>query len=140
MELPHFGPWTPWAARYDIKDWEQPGVYLLGKFDSRPQVDVEPISSSVIYIGETCDQNLAKRWYQFNRSAFEQKPGHSGGWTFSARYCNNCVTEPVFWLYVAALPVLLDDPHRSAYTRYVERWLIWQYVQKFNTLPACNSK
>ena len=94
----------------------------------------------VIYIGETCDQNLAQRWYQFNRSAFEQKPGHSGGWTFSGLYCDNRIVEPVGWLYVAALPMTLQEPHSSAYIRFVERWLIWEYVQKFNALPACNSK
>ena len=140
MDLPRFQRWVPWSERYDIRDSEKAGVYLLGRFAAPPPEGVEPLSESVIYIGETCDQTLAKRWYQFNRSAFEQKPGHSGGWTFSARYCGNCPVKPVGWLYVAPLPVTLDEPHRSAFIRHVERRLIWEYVQKFNALPPCNSK
>ena len=139
MELPRFERWVPWAKRNDTTDSGKAGVYLLGRFEASPPEVVEPLSESVIYIGETCDQTLGKRWYQFNRSAFE-KAGHSGGWTFSARYCENCVVEPVGWLYVAPLPVTIDEPHRSAFIRYVERRLIWEYVQKFNTLPPCNSK
>ena len=119
MNMPRFMPWTSWVTRYDIKDCERPGVYLLGKFDSQPPAEVDSISAPVIYIGETCDQNLAQRWYQFNRSAFEQKPGHSGGWTFSGLYCDNRIVEPVGWLYVAALPMTLQEPHSSAYIRFV---------------------
>lgn len=140
MEMPRFRSWTPWAARNDIKDCDQPGVYLLARFDSTPPREVEPICGSVIYIGETCDQSLARRWRQFNRSAFEHRLGHSGGWTFSQRYCNSSIADPVSWLYVAALAVMLDEPQRSAYIRFVERWLIWEYVQRFGALPACNSK
>ena len=140
MNTPPFLLWTPWANRYDSKDCDQPGVYVLARFDAAPPMTVEPISEPVIYIGETCDQNLAKRWYQFNRSAFERKEGHSGGWTFCDKYCASAVAQAVPWLYVAAMPVLMKEPHRSAYIRHVERLLIWQFVQAFGALPACNSK
>jgi hypothetical protein len=92
---------------------------------------VDALDDRVIYIGETCDQTLEKRWYQFNRSGFEQKAGHSGGWTFASQYCNNQINMPCPWLYVAALPVLTEEPHRSAYIRMIERRLIWEHVQRF---------
>lgn len=82
---------------------------------------------------------MKTRWYQFARSAFERKSGHSGGWSFSREFFDRQKTEPS-WLYVAALPVLLDEPRRSAWIRHVERQLIWEYVERFERLPVCNSK
>lgn len=140
MEMPAFKRWTRWTDRFGIDGCNQPGVYLLGRFESTPPEMVDPISQPVIYIGETCNQTLAKRWYQFGRSAFERKFGHSGGSTFSDQFCGSTTIDPPVWLYIAALPVFLDEPHRSAYIRFIERWLIWMYVQKFNTMPVCNSK
>ena len=137
MNAISFRPWTAWALRQDIEGCGQPGVYLLGMFPLNPPHEVDPLAAEIIYIGETCDQNLRKRWYQFNRSAFEQKFGHSGGLSFASRFCE--VREHT-GLHVAALPVARDEPHRSAYIRFVERRLIWDYVQKFNALPRCNSK
>lgn len=138
--MPNFGSWTPWAARFDVKGRECPGVYLMGRFDSTPPSIVEPISARVIYIGETCQQSLTKRWYQFHRSAFERKGGHSGGLTFCDLHRNAAGGATVPWLYVTALPVKGNEPRRSAYIRFIERWLLLQYVEKFGVLPPCNSK
>jgi hypothetical protein len=140
MNLPEFQSWTPWANRYAIENCQRPGVYLLGRFDTSPPGIVDPLSNCIVYIGETCSQGLENRWYQFARSAFQRKAGHSGGWTFSARFCNDCVAEAPPWLHVATLPVFLDEPHQSSYIRFVERWLIWEYVQRHGVLPICNSK
>ncbi len=140
MNTPLFMPWTPWVNRCDIKHCDQPGVYVLARFDGGMPAKVEPISRAVVYIGETCSQTLADRWSQFNTVVCRRKGCHSGGWTFSAKYCGSAMTLGVPWLYVAALPVLMKEPHQSAYIRYIERWLIWDYVQAFDALPSCNTK
>lgn len=43
-------------------------------------------------------------------------------------------------LFIAALPVRIEDPYRSAYIRYVERQLIWEYLQRFGEFPLCNQR
>lgn len=138
--MPSFQQWAPWADKYRVEDRGCPGVYLLARFEAGPPARVDPLCPEVVYIGETCTQTLEARWYQFNKSAFEQKAGHSGGWTFAARFCQNKVMPPFPWLYVAPLPVRLGEPHCSAYIRFVERLLIWEHVQRFGKLPCCNSK
>src|SRR4051794_9223841 len=89
MELPSFGPWLRWVDRLQtVRCEDVPGVYLLARFNRRPPAVVEPRAREVVYVGETCDQTLKDRWYQFNRSDFLRKSGHSGGWTFSSTYCD----------------------------------------------------
>jgi hypothetical protein len=68
MKMPSFDGWTPWAARSEIDHCDQPGVYLLGRFEASPPGTVDPVSERVICIGETCDQTLKKRWDQFGRT------------------------------------------------------------------------
>ena len=113
---------------------------MLGRFHGNPAEQPDPRATEIIYIGETCNQTFETRWYQFHRSAFLQKPGHSGGWTFAAQFCNNELVEPFDWLYVAAYPVDMGEPHRSCHIRFVERWLIWMHVETHNRLPCCNTK
>jgi hypothetical protein len=139
-EMPNIGPWIPWRDRQGIKGCDQPGVYLLGQLNGVPPKRVDAGAPEVIYVGETCDQNLSKRWYQFNRSAFRQKSGHSGGSTFAEKFCQNQIVVPFDWLYVAAHPVDMEEPRRSAHIRYVERWLLWLFVDRHGRLPHCNSK
>jgi hypothetical protein len=79
---------------------------------------------------------LRKRWRQFNRAAFDELFGHSGGITYR-RLFNDQGTA----LYVAAFPVVnVGEPHRSNFIRYAERKLLWQFVQRWNVAPQCNSK
>lgn len=130
-----FSDWIQWKSRKEI-GLDNPGIYILGRFDSHPAG--KPLSSdSFLYIGETCGQSLKSRLTQFARSAFSGKDGHSGGLTFNSLF--QCNSAPA-WLYVAVLGVDLDEPSSSAYIRYVERTLIWQYVQNKNALPVCNKK
>ncbi|HUV05835.1 MAG TPA: hypothetical protein VMX94_12090, partial [Armatimonadota bacterium] len=82
MNLPpiNFSNWTRWTDRREIVGYKTPGVYALAHFNEEPNtVDLQ--SQEIIYIGETCDQSLDKRWGQFERSAFapEEKKEHSGG-------------------------------------------------------------
>jgi hypothetical protein len=140
MTLPSFQPWMSWSDRYATKDCDHPGLYLLRRFDAQIPTKVDPLEAELIYVGVSCDRTLAKRWYEFNRSAYEQKNGHSGGWTFNELFCANEICPAHRWLYVASLPVYLEEPHLSAYTQFIERWLIWEHVQRYNKMPACNRK
>jgi len=143
MELSAFTPWTPWPQRKSIvprADRQRPGVYALGRFDEGPPPTVDLLAPSILYFGETCDQWLIDRWNQFNRSAFSQKPGHSGGCTFAECFMDDQPGDPPPWLYVSVLPVALESPQAAAYIRYVERRLIWEYVQRHGRFPACNKK
>ena len=140
MELPSFSQWVPWSQRYSLTDCDHPGLYLLRRFDADPTTMPGPMDAELVYIGITCDQTLTKRWYQFNRSAYERKNGHSGGWTFNSLYCGNGTAETHPWLYVSCLPVHLEEPELSAYIQFVERWLIWEHVQRYGKMPACNTK
>ena len=140
MDPPDFREWVPWSDRHTIDGCDHPGVYILARFTAGCPATVDPLSSEVIYIGETCNQTLKKRWHQFNRSAFEQKPGHSGGQTFDTAFCDEPGASTDACLHVAACPVLIEEPHRSAFIRHTERRLIWEYVQQHGRLPLCNSK
>ncbi len=130
-----FTAWAPWAQRGGLAGVDRPGVYLLARFRSEPPPKADPLDASVLYIGETVRQRLGKRWYDFARSAFKKKDGHSGGWAYRKRVA----TTPRA-LYVAALPVELAEPHLGAYVRMVERSLLWAYVDRHGRLPWCNSK
>ena len=130
-----FSRWTPWDERFDL-DLSQPGVYLIGRFTLAPRGKPSP-TSKLIYIGETCGQALARRLYQFKRSAFTNKFAHSGGSTFWKQH--KLKKEPG-WLYISVLSVKDTEPTRSAYIRYVERSLIWNHVARHGALPKCNRK
>lgn len=129
-----FSTWTPWDQRDTIDGSQLPGVYLLAKFKGPPPaVDAE--DPAIVYVGETCGQTLLKRWYDFNRSAFQEKPGHSGGWTY-----RELIGVSPRGLHVAAVGVDMPEVKRDAYIRAVERTLIWQFVQRHGAMPKCNRK
>ena len=130
-----FSRWTTWVQRHEIDLADAPGVYLLGRFDRPPPPEVNPLDQRVLYIGETAQQSLRRRWYQFERSAFQGKSGHSGGRTYRRH-----VAKSPRRLYVSALPVTIEDPAASAYIRAVERLLIWAHVARYDTFPRCNRK
>ncbi len=123
-----FQPWTRWSDRLSLAD------DLLARFQQPPRT-VDPRDDAIVYIGETVSQALSSRWYQFNRSAFEEKSGHSGGHTYR-HVCGGQGRN----LFVAALPVHRPEPHAGAYIRYVERLLIWEYCRRHGDLPCCNRK
>jgi hypothetical protein len=91
----------------------------------------------VIYIGITERQTLRKRWEQFAASAFRRELGHSGGWTFNARYCDSapCAAPP--WLYVAAMPV---DKESASTIRPLKQQLLADFSERRGSLPSCNTR
>ena len=114
-----------------------PGVYLLARFEGEARRRKVAVSSPLIYVGETCEQSLYKRLSQFQRAAFLRKPGHSGGLTFARVYPTE--SDPA-WLNISVMPVELPEPQASAYIRYIERAVLWAYVQRNKAYPQCNSK
>lgn len=131
-----FTSWIPWADRYSDPGSEFAGVYALARFDAPPPSAADVLDRRVVYIGETCENTLGGRLWQFNRSAFEGKAGHSGGWTYRSRFADRGEQ-----LYVSIFPVeKLEEPYRSAFIRHIERKLLWDYVKRWNQRPECNSK
>ena len=138
MKLPaiKFSKWVKWPERKSIKNSDYPGVYLLAKFKRIPAGRVNPLNKSIVYIGETCNNTLKGRWYQFHCSAHYNKEGHSGGFTYFKKYRGN-----VDDLFVAALPVVnIKDNLRHLLIRYIERKLILEYAIKHRKQPECNKK
>jgi hypothetical protein len=133
----HFTPWTQWAGRDRIDGVNLAGVYLLGKFDGAPPGVVDPTAPEIIYIGITERQTLRKRWEQFAASAFRRELGHSGGWTFNARYCNSEPCSAPDWLYVAAMPV---DKDEVATIRPAKQQLLADFSALRGGLPSCNTR
>jgi hypothetical protein len=138
MTAINFSKWCLWSERHSIENIHMPGVYMLAKFVNKiPPGNADPLCKEIIYIGETCS-SLKTRWYQFQRSAFYQKNGHSGGWSYSYKYQDQGNN-----LYVSALPIPMtaeNEKFRALYIRYVERKLIWEYAQKYGEQPKLNKK
>lgn len=133
--LANFSPWHPWNDRTALA-MDLPGVYMLARFLRRPSLDRPALSQKVLYIGETC-KTLKHRLYNFNRSAFEDKFGHSGGNTFSK--LAKAQRDPTH-LYISVMPVDLPSVQSEAFIRYSECALLWAYVQKYGAMPLCNRK
>ncbi len=137
MKLPFikFSPWFHWSERNKIENSNYPGVYMLAKFNRVPSGNADPFNWNIIYFGETC-RSLNGRWYQFNRSAFQNKGGHSGGHSYRKTY-----GDKVRDLYVAALPVIneLEDV-KDLFIRYAERKLILDYALKRGKQPILNHR
>ena len=134
--LSKFSSWKPWSERASLP-LTLPGVYLLAEFKDQAPSGKPALSSKLIYIGETCGQTLHGRLYQFNRSGFLGKLGHSGGATFARTY--KAQPDPS-WLFISVMAVDLEEPHTPAFIRYAERALLWAYVQHHGAYPACNRK
>jgi len=137
---PVFSVWMRWPTHWEHCGIRSPGVHLLGRFEHDAPGEVDAISPSVIYVGETCSQTLEAGLYQFSRSAFRRKEGHSGGWTFCDTFNGGKPADPPDWLFVSLLPVTMAEPKRSAWIRLVERRILWDFVCKWDRLPQCNGK
>ncbi len=132
-----FSVWKAWSKRDSIKNsGKYPGIYLLAQFPDGPPRKVNISSKNIVYVGETVGQTLQGRWYQFDRSAFRGKFGHSGGKTYRI-----IIGRSSRSLFVSAFPVTYDtETFSKAYIRYVERLLLYHYVRKHGDFPKCNRK
>lgn len=132
---PGFHRWVNMTSRGDIQGKNFPGVYMIAKSKSEPS-DYRANNGSIIYIGETTGQTLGDRIRQFSVSAYAEKPGHSGGNTFRTRLATD---TPEKMLWVSVCPVDMGEAYTSAFIKYLERRLIWEYVSAYGERPECNS-
>jgi hypothetical protein len=58
-----------------------------------PPGPADYLARQIIYVGE--GRNLGVRWMQFELSAFQAKPGHSGGWSYRGKYGESRSAAPV---------------------------------------------
>ena len=131
-----FSPWTRWAERAAIPNAHLPGVYLLALFDPAPPRRVDPLAEAMIYIGESTDNGLLRRLYQFGHSAFDGKPGHSGGVLY-----REAIGDTGESLYVAAFPVAhVPRDLRPLFIRYVAQKLLWDWARTWGAAPLCNRR
>lgn len=134
-----FSEWVLWTERATLKGIDAPGIYVLAHFRIAPAGNADLLAQEVIYVGETCDRTLRRRWRQFHHCAFEGKEkGHSGGITYRRLFGGKDIGE----LYAACFPVgnLLNDKLRPLFIRYVERKLILDYAVTWGAAPRCNRK
>lgn len=135
-----FSKWIRLGSYDDLETGRLPGVYTIAHSVEKP-TGRSIIDERVVYIGETVDQDLHVRLWQFCRS-LEGKPGHSGGGTLRAKgYQGNTL-----WFAIRSFPLAygLDDDFaesfRSAQIRHLERMLLYEYVQSFRRYPEGNLK
>jgi hypothetical protein len=82
---------------------------------------------------------LRGRLADFNRSANTGHKGHAGGVTFHGKFGPIDPTEIVVSMHVPLI-VRRDPDLLHPYIQYVERRLIWEFVELNGRLPACNSE
>ncbi len=139
-QITGFSNWLKFPEYLEYEGRKYPGVYVLARFSKNPLSPPNLISKNIVYIGETTQQNLHKRLYQFSNSAFKRKNGHSGGWTYSDVYLKSKIIKSAPEdLYVAMLPVNREEYESKAYIKYIERLLIWEYFKKHKNYPTCNT-
>lgn len=140
MDIPKFRKWVKFAHYKELGCLSLPGVYVLAHFSSPPENEICIYANHTVYIGETTSQTLSKRLYQFGRSAFLKKNGHSGGHTYSRVFWDNKpLNEVPDNLYVAVLPVDKAPKESKAYIKLVERLVIWEFFQENGDYPSCNT-
>jgi hypothetical protein len=124
MEL---SPPIAWVDRAGLPD--DAGVYVIARGDP----------AHPVYIGRTWGaKGIRNRIRTFHRSATTGLKGHAGGVTFHGLFDGDTTG---LWVSVH-LPTGIDPrPEvQHPYIAYVERLLIWEYVEMHGRLPACNSE
>jgi hypothetical protein len=135
-----FSKWIPLVEYRNLHTGWLPGIYVIAHSIRRP-LQMSIIDKRVVYIGETVDQSLSQRLYQLHCS-MGGRGGHSGGTTLRAKGYH----RKRLWLSIRSFPLGygLDDAFakhlRSAQIRYLERTLLYQYVQAGHAYPPGNTK
>ncbi len=127
--------WFRWDDAKGVRGARRPGVYLLAHFDTPPST-IDRKDERIIYVGETCDQTLRKRWARFERSAFRNKGGHSGGRTYFELFGGKGRER----LFVAFATPDDDETVLPFRIRYLERKWLLDFVLTHGRPPRCNRK
>ncbi|MCI3206394.1 MULTISPECIES: hypothetical protein [Pandoraea] len=133
--------WAKYTDHKALDDLDLPGIYCLAHFEKPPTTAPSVTAKEIIYIGETTEQNIARRLYQFGRTAFKRYPAHSGGSRYSDTYLMSIpVDRPPENLYVAIMAFRSSNPEETkVYIKYLERAAIWSYFQTNHAIPSCNA-
>lgn len=134
-----FTEWYAWDDIKNIPDGDKRGVYIIARFDQKPEGHADPLDENILYIGETHgkSQSIYKRLNTFFKAAHvgDMIHKHSGGNRFN-RELNGDLTN----VFVSAFtPNIQDDHYISPFILYAERRTIWQYVLKYGQIPRCNN-
>lgn len=136
-----FSEWISVAQYRELKTGWLPGVYVIASAVTHP-TGMRVADDRVVYIGETVEQNLRKRLYQFHCS-IGGKSRHSGGDTLRGKGYRSMEG---LWVCIRSFPLgygLEDEfatSFRSAQIRHLERMLLYEYVITKRSYPCGNSK
>jgi hypothetical protein len=152
-----FCGWLLWKERDKIYCIDKLGVYILGKYDGEGSVPsaVDFLDENIIYIGMTNvgkTTSFGQRLEQFHRTAFQNKDGHAGGFTYRRYYAADQEG-----LYVSVCPVYWTDEHGKLLVQIdekeeleefiIDHVITWLevclrglYVFKWSRLPKCNKE
>jgi hypothetical protein len=114
----------PWAQRASVTT--DAGVYVITK------------AGDGVYIGKSWGgDGLRGRLTAFHRSATTGERGHAGGVTFHNSFGAICADEISVAVHVP-FTIRRDAEILYPYLLYVERRLIWEHVERYGRMPACN--
>ena len=132
-----FSKWVSWSKRHDmlVEELLFPGVYLLARFKRAPKGHGNPTQKEIVYIGETCNNDLKGRLQQFDRSASKNKLAHSGGSSYHKKF-----NKPDSHLYLSIYPAKKVWTLNPLFIRHVEREIILKYALKYGKQPELNKK
>jgi hypothetical protein len=133
-----FSEWYSWDDVKSIPHGERRGLYIIARFDKKPTGVANPNAKEILYIGETHgkSQSIHKRLTMFFKAARvgDMIHKHSGGNRFNRELAGDLNN-----IYAAGFaPIVEDDCYLNAFIFYAERKLIWDYIVKWGTIPACN--
>lgn len=140
MQTPEiiFSEWHAWDDVKSIPCGNLPGLYIIARFQSKPQGAAQPNAQELIYIGETHgkSQSISKRLQKFFKASQvgEMIHKHSGGNRFN-RIMGNDLNN----VYAAGFaPIMKDARFLNSFIFYTERKLIWEYIILYGRIPRCN--
>ena len=105
------------------------GVYVIAKADP----------ANTVYIGRTWgSKGVKQRIGTFNRSAVTGRKGHAGGVTYHHTFGPH--TDDLWVSVHIPTDVEVRPEILHPYIAYAERRFIWEFVDQYRRLPACNSE
>ena len=139
MQYPEiqFSEWYRFEDRNKIaSDLKLKGVYILGKFSFVLKNKADPLDEHIIYIGQTT-RSLGERLKMFERCARYNSDGHSGGKEYYRQLTQK--GDNLDDLYVAIFTVNIEHPiYRDTFIKYIERKVIFDFVNKRGKKPRIN--
>lgn len=133
-----FSEWYAWDDVKSIPNGNCPGLYIVARFEQKPDGAAQPHAQEVLYIGETHgkSQSIIKRLQKFFKASQvgEMIHKHSGGNRF-----NRTLGGDLTNLYAAGFsPKIEEEKFLNPYIFYAERKLLWEYMMKWGCIPVCN--